>query len=102
MGGGQTLQKYLKERLELIELNATHQIVTARSSTSATKDGAKEPLEFFPVDAVDDEVDWRVESHHEVGDLSQGGDRDVHRLKYFFLSVLSHPGFERSKVLSSN
>ena len=55
-GGGQTLQKYLKKRLELIELNATHQIVTARSSTSATKDGAKEPLEFFPVDAVDDEV----------------------------------------------
>ena len=61
--------------------NLIHQIISSRSATSAAENGAKQPLELFPVDAVDDEVDRRVEGHHEVGNLSEGGDGDVHQLK---------------------
>ena len=58
-----------------------YQIVSSRSAASAAEDGAEEPLELLAVDAVDDEVDGRVEGHHQVRDLRQRRDRDRHQLK---------------------
>ena len=58
-----------------------HQIVSSRSATSATEDGAEESLELLAVDAIDDEVDGRVEGHHQVRDLRQRRDGDRHQLK---------------------
>ena len=58
-----------------------YQIVSSRSATSATEDGAEESLELLAVDAIDDEVDGRVEGHHQVRDLRQCRDGDRHQLK---------------------
>ncbi len=73
-----------------------YQIVSPGSSATAAEDGAEEPLELLAVDAVDDEVDGRIEGHHQVRDLRQGRDGNRHQLKHeksiyvFFIRACSN------------